>query len=272
MLRILQWNMGGSPHARPPKPHPNAPGCAGALTEWLLEYEPAIVALQEVTDELLALVKMAPYEIQRGPLGFAVLVRRQLYRTVKNYDLRQRVQVVQLDGVSRALASLVVFNVHLPVLHKDEDDRRDGNYLFARDIVREVVGAPTREGIIVGDFNLPPYDAFIVGRAGLAANRDLAHAQASRSTAEPAFYNASWTIFGGAAGAAGTYYRASVPHGPWQVPDQLLLSPRLLEGRQFQVQVLTRLTRLPGYKVCTSGGRPSKQHTSDHLPVLLTIH
>lgn len=270
-LKILQWNMAAAPHARKPKPHPNPAKSAAALTALLHDHAPTIVALQETDPTILAQVKLTAYDLQRGPMGLTTLVLRQAYRPVRNSDIRQRVQVVELDAATPGGASLLVFNLHLPVLYKTELERREFARVFLLpEMTRLRVLGQARLEIIAGDFNLPPYDEIIVGESGLFANRDLAHTSKRRSTVGRPIYNTSWAIFGGACGALGTYHGPSLAHGPWQIPDQLLLDPRLAENRRVRVQVLTKTS---GQDLHTPlpFGYPNKTTASDHFPVLVTL-
>jgi hypothetical protein len=65
-LKILQWNMGAAPHAKPPKPHPNPKECAAVLDDMLREHIPAVVTLQEVDNLLLTNINLSAYEDPSG--------------------------------------------------------------------------------------------------------------------------------------------------------------------------------------------------------------
>lgn len=262
--------MAAAPHARPARPHPNPSQCAVVLTELLREHEPTIVALQESAPAILAQADLAAYEPYRGPGGLTTLALRRAYRPVSNQDIRQRVQVVALDSATHGEAGLLLFNVHLPVLYKSEYERQEYIRRLMPDINRLRVQNQTRLEIMVGDFNLPPYDVGIVGESGLFANRDAAHVARKRSTVGRPICNVSWSIFGGTCGALGTYHGASAAHGPWQVPDQLLLDPRLLQGSCVRVQVLTATAGVQLHTALPLA-YPNKAIASDHFPVLTTL-
>lgn len=267
-IKILQWNMAAAPHAKKAKAHPNPVKCATALTELLREHVPTIVVLQETDPAILGLVNLRDYDVQRGPLGLTTLVLRLAYRPVSNSDIRQRVQVVKLDSTRAGESGLLVFNLHLPVLYKTEFDRREFARLLLPEMNRLRVGGSSRLEVIGGDFNLPPYDEIMVSEFGWFANRDLTHTSKKRSSVGRPIYNASWGIFGGNCGALGTYHGRSLAHGPWQIPDQMLLDPRLVENRKVAVAVLTKTS---GLDLHTPFGYPNKLLTSDHFPVLITI-
>jgi hypothetical protein len=260
--------MSAAPLARPPKLHANPMRCAEALSAMLREHSPSIATLQESDNLILGHADLSDYEIQRGPIGLTTLIRRKTFRVVENSEIRQRVQVLVLDGMNQGLSDLLVFNLHWPIMYKSEAERRD----FARPIVTDMdrvrVSKIPRLEIMAGDFNLPPYDELIVGESGLFANRDLSHISSRRSSVGRALYNASWSIFGGTCGALGTYRKPSIPHGPWQVPDQMLIDPRLLAVSQIKVQVIIKADTVDLH---TPSGYPNKSLTSDHFPVLVSI-
>jgi hypothetical protein len=269
VLKILQWNMDGAPHAKPPKPHPNPKECAAVLNEILLEYTPTVVTLQETDNALLANINLSGYDIQRGPVGLTTLIRRDKFVAVDNREVTPRIQAVALDSTNRGEEGLLVFNFHLPVLNKDKDDRQEAARLLIPRIDKVRVDRSPRLEIMAGDFNMPPYAPFIVGPSALFANRDLTYSSSQRrGTVGRSLYNASWNIFGGMCGAPGTYRRASELHGPWQIPDQMLLDPRLIKGADVNVQIIIKTSKR---KLHTRDGNPRKHLPSDHFPVLVSI-
>ncbi len=101
---------------------------------------------------------------------------------------------------------------------------------FVRNRLRPVIEASRRPGraeLIVGDFNLPPYDEVLMAPGGLWANRSLEiarhHEKIATVTRLPLF-NPSWALLGIHYGTCGTYYRSQQPdgEGPWHVIDQAL--------------------------------------------------
>jgi len=84
------------------------------------------------------------------------------------------------------------------------------------------------------------------------------------------FYNPMWGLFGDRPpGPAGTFFwRSSATSNPhWHIFDQVLLRPSLMD-RLRNLQVLEG----DGYSsLFASDGAPSKDHLSDHLPLLFQL-
>lgn len=128
-----------------------------------------------------------------------------------------------------------------------------------------------RNTILVGDFNMHPYDS---GMTSVAAVHGLmttklatAPDRVYKNLLRRRFYNPMWGFFGDRTpGPAGSYYwRSSVPHNPhWTIFDQVLLRPAVINALD-ELQILDG----DGFHALTTGdGAPNKVYLSDHLPVL----
>ena len=130
--------------------------------------------------------------------------------------------------------------------------------------------------ILVGDFNLNPFEPGVVGAVGLhgVMTRDIAR-RGSRIVddhAYPFFYNPMWGLLGDSStGPPGTYYHDRSGHVAhfWNMFDQVLVRPALLDYfATDNVQILTD----DGFEpLLTSNGRPDKAMASDHLPLIFRL-
>ncbi len=128
--------------------------------------------------------------------------------------------------------------------------------------------------LLVGDFNLNPFDVGIVGAQGLNAvmTRQIAAAGTRQVSGRRYryFYNPMWACFGDRTpGPAGTYYysgaRPIAYH--WNMFDQLLLRPALVD-----LLLDLRILDTDGQEtLLTSSGRPNAGGASDHLPILFRL-
>ena len=125
--------------------------------------------------------------------------------------------------------------------------------------------------LLVGDLNMNPYEAGVVGANALHAvmTRVLARSvHRLKPRAEyPCFYNPMWACFGDQSpGPPGTLYYSNAEEPTnhfWHLYDQLLLRPELID--QF-----VRVEILDGDGVesfVREQGRPRQRVLSDHLPL-----
>jgi hypothetical protein len=173
---------------------------------------------------------------------------------------------------------LLLAGVHL--LSKAGGSEANDQFSVAKEVVEELVEfeegrpSPHRNTVLVGDFNMHPYDPGMTSVTGihgqmtkvLAEQPDRVHRHQPRRR----FYNPMWGLFGDRTpGPPGTHYwRSSVLHNPyWGMLDQVLIRPPLI-GRFNQ---LTILDNDGNHDLCGPDGAPDKRHLSDHLPVLFRL-
>jgi hypothetical protein len=128
----------------------------------------------------------------------------------------------------------------------------------------------------MGDLNVNPFEAGMVGTGGLHAvmSREVA-SRGSRTVQAREydfFYNPMWAHFGDRQnGPPGTYYYDKAEHVTyfWNIFDQILVRPALLEG--LGSESVRILTSVKGLSLLGPGGRPDRAVASDHLPVLLDL-
>jgi hypothetical protein len=129
--------------------------------------------------------------------------------------------------------------------------------------------------ILIGDLNMNPYEAGVVGTRSLhgVMTRALTATMARLKERAPrrCFYNPMWAHFGdGTAGPAGTYYweNADEPTNHfWQMYDQVLVRPAMMD-RVTRVEILDS----DGEEtLLTDSGRPRGGSLSDHLPIFCEV-
>lgn len=130
-----------------------------------------------------------------------------------------------------------------------------------------------RRTLIVGDFNMNPFDLGMVGAQTLNAvmARELARHEDRKVAGRTYryFYNPMWGHFGDRTpGPPGTYFHSPGPGGVyWNMFDQVLLRPDLMD-------LLAELRILDNdgqESLLTERGRPHSSTASDHLPILFRL-
>jgi hypothetical protein len=126
--------------------------------------------------------------------------------------------------------------------------------------------------IVVGDFNMNPFEDGMVNAIGLNSVMCQDIARRERRTVQgvtyPFFYNPMWNFFGDALSRPfGTYYYERSEHKAyfWNIFDQVLVRPALLD--RFHLQSLTILNHDGINSLVAEQGIPDCKKSSDHLPI-----
>ncbi len=172
---------------------------------------------------------------------------------------------------------ILVVSVHLnSKLWKKTEDQILASTRLANEIAKAEQQVGHSRTILIGDLNMNPFEAGVVGSEGLHAVMDRRIASSgSRKVSgrhRQFFYNPMWSYFGDLLGrAAGTYYYNSGTEVNyfWNIFDQVLVRPSLLAYmRHESVQVVTEIN---GKSLVNRRGRAVKTQASDHLPIILTL-
>jgi hypothetical protein len=170
--------------------------------------------------------------------------------------------------------SLLLVGVHLPSkLRLDEREQMAHAIRVSAEIQEaEVLVGHTRT-LVIGDFNMNPFDPGLVASDGFHAVMDQTIARKGsrmvKGIRKPFFYNPMWGLMGDRSpGASGTYYysREYISYF-WNIFDQVLIRPDLLDSfPQDGVQVISEI----GTKQLV-GKNGLSQFASDHLPLLVKL-
>ncbi len=168
---------------------------------------------------------------------------------------------------------ITVCGLHLPA--GPHHSTKAKNHLLNR-LSRDIGLVEKQEGhertILLGDFNLNPFDEMVISSEGLHAISSLSEAKRLRSRTvqretRAFFYNPMWSHMGDRpTEPAGTYYwPTSVDQYGWQMYDQVLFRPSLMDVfSDFEVDIVTASAENP---LTDKHGHPDKDRFSDHLPV-----
>lgn len=185
--------------------------------------------------------------------------------------------------------SFLLIAAHLgSKLHQSVESQTLAAPLFNATIVR-IAEKKTKHNrtLIVGDLNMNPFDAAMVGAEGFNAvmTRDAAQQEDRRIGKQtyPFFYNPMWSHFGDSTHElyppghpdhqpAGTCYYS--PRESrwyyWNMSDQVLIRPELLpffRNQDLKIIVTDGVTSL-----LTNRGLPNRTLASDHFPIRFRLH
>lgn len=169
--------------------------------------------------------------------------------------------------------------VHLRDKFFNDDSTLSGHARQHADRIRLVEGlCKTENTIVVGDFNLNPYDAGML-------EADAFNATMSKTVIKNLnprvfgereykyFFNPSWNLLGkeNNQDILGTYYFSNLSQNKlsyWHVLDQLLLRGDILHN--LEEETFKIIFNLPGYDIIKDGV-PNDKEYSDHLPIIFTL-
>jgi hypothetical protein len=171
---------------------------------------------------------------------------------------------------------ILIAMVHLPSrMHSASESQRTSCSLLARAVLEQEATVGHTRTIVVGDFNVDPFEHGFVATDGLHAVMSKAVAQRRTRRVEGRdfdfFYNPMWSCFGDTGNKpCGTYYYDKAEHVNyfWHIFDQVLLRPDLLNGFSDDVRILTMAGSTP---LLDRNGRPDGDNASDHLPILFSL-
>jgi hypothetical protein len=167
--------------------------------------------------------------------------------------------------------------IHLPSkLHTSESSQILACSQWAQTIAEAERRAGHTRTVVVGDLNMNPFEAGVVGAGGFHATMARAQARQGQRTVSgqryPFFYNPMWGCFGERnATPAGTYFYDSSEHVSyyWNMFDQVLLRPGLVDLLSRDgVEIVSRAGVV---SLLSASGRPDKSVGSDHLPILFGL-
>lgn len=172
---------------------------------------------------------------------------------------------------------ILLVAVHLPSkLHYQEMDQ----VLYSTRIAKVIREAEEKVGhsrtIIVGDLNMNPFEAGVIGADGLNSVMDRRIALRGSRVVQGKhfhfFYNPMWSRMGDQSkGPPGTYYfNASGPiNFFWNMFDQVLVRPELLSF--FPDERLEVISTVGDRSLLSSTGIPDDSFGSDHLPLVFEL-
>lgn len=245
------------------------------------QYEPDLVVLAECELGIADLLTSLNSGVRRK---FKRALGPENRLTILTSYPRQSVRPV-LDGAGIAIrhvsppASLdvLVAAVHLPSkLFLDEQDHVHISVSIARQIEEAEAKVGHTRTIVLGDFNMNPFESGLVGSSGFHAvmSRQVATrgSRIVQGISRRFFYNPMWSYFGDRSpGPPGTYYYASSSPVTfyWNMFDQVLLRPELLP--RFGESDLIILSEIAGESLLNANNTPDAARASDHLPILAQV-
>ena len=169
--------------------------------------------------------------------------------------------------------TLLVLVHGIDIRNYDAEARQEYAHLLAQDLRFLQVEKNNSKLILLGDFNMNPFERGMNLASGLNAMMTKTCVESGFRThlgnRYDFYYNPMWSLFGdNSDGPAGTIYDTSSqgPYG-WSMFDQVIIHHSIV-GLFDSVKILTEAGTV---SLMSSKGRPNASNASDHFPILVNF-
>lgn len=202
---------------------------------------------------------------------------KSIFKTQKMDSNSPRWNSYEINIPSFIKLNLVCVHFHSKV-NWSEDSLALECVNLARDIESLENTTGVSETLVIGDFNMNPYESGLVAANGLHAMPDLNHISSGKGNRKidgvtyKYFYNPMWGFFGDKKLPFGTHYYREPGHvsREWNIYDQVIYRPTL--SKYIDTNKLEIIYNIGGQDLITALNRPDKENYSDHLPIIIEIN
>ena len=257
-MRFLFWNT-----------H-NNDSINNVLTEVIVENRVDVVVLAEYTANLndlcfrLDLQGIRMWQYPAGVNNRLTIIGSPINVSAETQTPYESIQFINDD--------LILCCIHLPskIYTKGSQTRRAATHRIVEDIKGLEKKRNTKNTVVVGDFNVNPYEKECMGFEYFYGIPYIDKGRTSREIAEVEyefFYNPMWNFLGDFQEPYGTYY-SSGSDTYWNILDQVIIRPSLKS--RFKNDALRIVVRTANTILINSNGHPNKR-ISDHLPIVFEV-
>jgi len=168
---------------------------------------------------------------------------------------------------------LLLALVHLPSkLFMSEQDQLQEAFYFRQDVELAERESKNTNTVIVGDFNMNPFEPGMISAAAMHSLPCLRTAKTGsriiKGREHSFFYNPTWSLLGDLEGVPGTYFYPSSSYVSfyWNMLDQVVLRPSIAD--RLEKRSLRIITVAGEVDLLDKNGRPV---VSDHLPIFFAL-
>lgn len=256
------------------------------LAEWTVENELDIICLAETRDDIilsfiikLNAISKSNYSQIKCAKDKLILISR--YSDTVFEDKSGLYDSTRWTAHKITIPSIIELNLFAVHFHSKASWPEASLSLecvnFARDIKLIEKSTNTNLTVLIGDFNMNPFENGLVAANGINALSDLDYTAKSKkgrkvnSTYYDFFYNPMWNFFGDLNKHYGTYYYRTPGHvsQEWNMYDQVIIRPTL---KPYLNKPFVKIIKKIGTEnLIKAYGRPDKDKYSDHLPIVFSL-
>ena len=251
------------------------------VCELVKKYTPTVLTLAEYNGNIEQLVgniqqssNLKYKVVDRFACRVQILINIKLYDKVEHCHDHKNYTIKMLPYNNYKDNHIVAF-VHLP--SKMNNNREKNRYLLEKitSQINDLSIETDRKVVIVGDFNLNPYDDAMTQLTGCNAvsSRNVALKIGRKHWIEKEkqflyYYNPMWNFLGDSNNVCGTYYYdKTTDHSRyWNTFDQFLVSPHLIKDIK-EIEIVTNVGNID---LTDKNGVPNVKF-SDHYPLYFKL-
>jgi len=189
--------------------------------------------------------------------------------SIESIQEQSRYQIVMVETT---LYKLIIGMIHnVSPLYASALTQLNELSCFYEDICDAEDRLGTRNTMLIGDFNVNPFDYACIAANTLHA---IPYREEVKSPGRTVmgrkylkFYNPTWKLLGKREPPYATYYqnRSDIVNYYWHMFDQVLIRPQLASA--FDEGALAIVTETESHKLLLEGYKPNSSQYSDHLPL-----
>jgi exonuclease III len=174
------------------------------------------------------------------------------------------------------LTPFSVVSVHFPSKLYWDDFSQSLEAVNLMSEIRKYENENGKNSLLIGDFNMNPYEVGMTSSIGLHGVKDVNVAKKNYRQVQGIkydfFYNPMWNFLGDKCDVPGTYFYEKAVHNNvmWNTFDQVLIRPSLLDS--FKISDIEITTKIGTTELIDSRTKEIKGHFSDHLPLLISLN
>ncbi len=253
------------------------------LIDLVMEYGVDILLLAEANNKtILNFIKKSqrifpqrPFRQILGSKGRTAVLTT--YSSTVFFDRSNLYPSTRWDAFLIEIPGIIRFNLFSVHFHSKLNWSDSSLALECTNLIRDIQIVESKticdETVLIGDFNMNPFEDGLVAANGIHAIQDLAYAHHTTKGREidgsnyKYFYNPMWNFFGDFKKPMGTHYHRTshTVSQEWNIYDQVIFRPSMkVHLDKDYVEIIQRIKT---YDLVGYFGRPDDGKYSDHLPL-----
>ncbi|MEF9952655.1 MAG: hypothetical protein RR898_06865 [Clostridium sp.] len=248
------------------------------LLELIVHFSCDVIALAEYNDDIEELMSMICnkgirlYSVPKIACERLVIITKYHYEKIETFQEESHYTIKCMPHDT--LGTQIIAFVHLQSkMYANMHDNINELQTVRKAIEDTERIVNSKKSIIVGDFNINPFEESMVSAIGmhsLSCRKVVFRNKIRRiqNKQHYTFYNPMWNMLGDMDSPSGTYYysKGSTLKYFWNTFDQVIIRPELIEN--FKLDKLKIIDCVGTIKLLDNNGIPS---VSDHLPIYFEI-